>query len=85
MGLIQLIKNKLSYRFIRLQAKFNNQKMVDFVIDKYNLNDPIEQKKIITHHNLICEGNGGFGRKYKALVQDKINFMIRYNIIKVKL
>lgn len=85
MNLLKTIKKNLAIRFQYLIRKREQKNHTQSIIKKYNLNDPIEQKIIITHHNLICEGKGGFGRKYKALVQDKINFMIRYELIKVKL
>ena len=47
MNFISAIKRKLFIRFQYLIRKRNQKKQVESIIKKHNLNDPIEQQKII--------------------------------------
>lgn len=83
MNFLKSIKRKLSIRFEFLQRKRNQKKHLNSIIEKYNLNDPIERQKIIDQYLLIQQNKRAFGRKARHHIEDKISFMIHHNLIQV--
>lgn len=77
----QFFKKRMVYHLL----KRRRQTAIDKCIEKYNLNDPEEQRKIINEHNKIQDSKRCYGRKYRALVQEKVSFMIQHELIKIKL
>lgn len=76
MNFIQSIRQKLAFRFQYLKRK-------KAVIEKYNLNDPIERQRIINQFEMMQSSKRAFGRKKRQNIKDKINFMIHHGLIKV--
>ena len=68
-----------------LTEKRRNQRLINSYIETHNLNDLEEQKHIISQYNLMNESKRSFGRKYREELQEKVSFMIKHEIIKVKL
>ena len=83
MSILKSIKRKLSIRFQYLIRKRNQKKLVESIIKKHNLNDPIEQQKIIDHFVIMQKNKRAFGRKTQEKIRDKVRFMIHYKLIKV--
>jgi hypothetical protein len=83
MNTLQSIKRKLLIRFHYLIRKRNQKKLVESIIARHNLKDPIEQQKIIDQFLLIQNNKRAFGRKTKDAIRDKVRFMIYYKLIKV--
>jgi hypothetical protein len=83
MNTLQSIKRKLLIRFQYLVRKRNQKKLVESIIARHNLKDPIEQQKIIDQFLLIQNNKRAFGRKTKDAIRDKVRFMIYYKLIKV--
>lgn len=70
MSILKSIKRKLLIRF-------------QYLIKKHNLNDPIEQQKIIDQFVIMQKNKRAFGRKTQEIIRDKVRFMIHYKLIKV--
>jgi hypothetical protein len=83
MNTLQSIKRKLLIRFQYLIRKRNQKKLVESIIARHNLKDPIEQQNIIDQFLLIQNNKRAFGRKTKDVIRDKVRFMIYYKLIKV--
>jgi hypothetical protein len=71
-------------RLILLTEKRRKQRLINSYIETHNLNDVQEQRHIISQYNLMHESKRSFGRKYREELQEKVSFMIRHEIIKVK-
>jgi hypothetical protein len=71
-------------RLILLTEKRRKQRLINSYIETHNLNDVKEQRHIISQYNLMHESKRSFGRKYRDELQEKVSFMIRHEIIKVK-
>ena len=82
MNILKQLRQKLSNRFQFLKKKRLQKKQVEAIIQKYNLNDAAEQKKIIDDYLLIQKSNRAFGRKARLHIQEKMEFMIHYNLLK---
>jgi ribosomal protein L35AE/L33A len=83
MNFLNSIKRKLSIRFQYLIRKRNQKKQVESIIKKHNLNDPIEQQKVIDQFVIMQKNKRAFGRKTQEVIRDKVRFMIHYKLIKV--
>lgn len=83
MTFLKSIKRKLSVRFQFLIRKRNQKKLVESIIEKHNLKDPVEQQKIIDQFVMMQKNKRAFGRKTQEVIRDKIRFMIHYKLIKV--
>lgn len=83
MNFLNSIKRKLSIRFQYLIRKRNQKKLVESIIAKHNLKDPIEQQKIIDQFVFMQKNRRAFGRKTQETIRDKVRFMIHYKLIKV--
>lgn len=83
MTFLKSIKRKLSVRFQFLIRKRNQKKLVESIIEKHNLKDPIEQQKVIDQFVLMQKNKRAFGRKAQEVIRDKVRFMIHYKLIKV--
>ncbi|MES2796671.1 MAG: hypothetical protein V4683_11925 [Bacteroidota bacterium] len=83
MNFLNSIKRKLFIRFQYLIRKRNQKKLVESIIRKHNLNDPIEQQKVIDQFVIMQKNKRAFGRKTQDIIRDKVRFMIHYKLIKV--
>ena len=83
MNFIRAIKRKLFIRFQYLIRKRNQKKLVESIIEKHNLKDPIEQQKVIDQFVIMQKNKRAFGRKTQEVIMDKVRFMIHYKLIKV--
>lgn len=83
MTFLKSIKRKLSVRFQFLIRKRNQKKLVESIIEKHNLKDPVEQQKIIDQFVMMQKNKRALGRKTQEVIRDKIRFMIHYKLIKV--
>lgn len=83
--MLKKLKTLSLKRLIALTEKRRKQRLINSYIETHNLNDLEEQKHIISQYNLMNESKRSFGRKYREELQEKISFMIKHEIIKVKL
>ena len=81
---MNFIKHFFKKRILYHLQKKRMQTVIDKCIEKYNLNDPEEQRKIIIEHNKIQDNKRSYGRKHQEMVQEKISFMIQNELIKIK-
>jgi hypothetical protein len=82
--MLKKLKTLLFQRLILLTEKRRKQRIINSYIETHNLNDVEEQRHIISQYNLMHESKRSFGRKYREELQEKVSFMIRHEIIKVK-
>lgn len=82
MNILKHLRQKLSNRFQFLEKKRVQKKQIEAIIAKYKLNDANEQKKIIDNYLLSQKSKRAFGRKEKLHIEEKIDFMIHYNLLK---
>jgi len=80
---LKYIKRNIAIRFQQLIRKRAQKEQVKRIIEKHNLKDPIEQRKIIDQFVLMQQNKRAFGRKAQESIKDKINFMIYFKLIKV--
>jgi hypothetical protein len=83
MNFLNSIKRKLSIRFQYLTGKRNQKKLVESIIAKHKLKDPIEQQKVIDQFVIMQKNKRAFGSKTQEIIRDKVRFMIHYKLIKV--
>lgn len=83
-NLILSIKLKIVNRFLFLKKKRERKILIKKVIKKYKLDDVEEQKEIIEKYKLIQTNKRAFGRKTALHIQEKMEFMLHYNLIKLK-
>lgn len=83
MKFIQSLRKALGRRFQFLIRKRNHKNYIEKIVEKYKLNDPIEQQKIIEKYNLIQQNKRAFGRKARLHIEEKVSFMIHYKIIEI--
>ena len=83
--MLKKLKTLSLKRLMVLTEKRRNQRLINSYIETHNLNDLEEQKHIISQYNLMHESKRSFGRKYREELQEKVSFMIKHEIIKVKL
>lgn len=82
--MLKKLKTLLFQRLILLTEKRRKQRIINSYIETHNLNDVEEQRHIISQYNLMHESKRSFGRKYREELHEKVSFMIRHEIIKVK-
>jgi hypothetical protein len=82
--IITSIKLKIANRFLFLKRKKERKILIQKVIKKYKLDDIEEQKDIIEKYKLIQTRKRAFGRKAALHIQEKMEFMLHYNLIKLK-
>lgn len=80
---MNLIKKFFAGRLLYHLRKKLEKSIVKNYIKKHNLNNIDEQKKVISQYNLMQENKRAFGRKHKQLIEEKVCFMIKNEIIKV--
>ena len=83
--MLKKLKTLSLQRLMVLTEKRRKQRLINSYIETHNLNDLEEQKHIISQYNLMHESKRSFGRKYREELQEKVSFMIRHEIIKIKL
>lgn len=83
--MLKKLKTLSLKRLMVLTEKRRKQRLINSYIETHNLNDLEEQKHIISQYNLMNESKRSFGRKYREELQEKVSFMIKHEIIKVKL
>jgi hypothetical protein len=81
---MNFIKRLMEKRYELLQRKRNKKKYIEQYIKKHGLDCIHEQRRVIKDANKLVEGYRGFGRKYRRELKEKVNFMIEYQLIKVK-
>jgi hypothetical protein len=82
--MLKKLKTVSLKRLILLTEKRRKQRLINSYIETHNLNDLEEQRHIISQYNLMHESKRYFCRKYREELQEKVSFMIRHEIIKVK-
>ena len=82
--MLKKIKTISWQRLMFLTEKRRKQRLINSYIETHNLNDLEEQRHIVSQYNLMHESKRSFGRKYREELQEKVSFMIRHEIIKVK-
>ncbi len=80
---MNLLKKFFAGRLLYHLKKRREKNIVKSYIKKHNLNNVEEQKKVISQYNLMQENKRAFGRKHKQLIEEKVCFMIKNEIIKV--
>jgi hypothetical protein len=83
--MLKKLKTLSLQRLMVLTEKRRKQRLINSYIETHNLNDLEEQKHVISQYNLMHESKRSFGRKYREELQEKVSFMIKHEIIKVKL
>lgn len=83
MNILKHLRQKLSNRFQFLKKKRLQKKQVEAIIQKYNLNDPAERQKIIDQYILMQNNKRLFRRKARLHIEEKLDFMIHYKLIKI--
>lgn len=83
--MLKKLKTLSLQRLMVLTEKRRKQRLINSYIETHNLNDLEEQKHIISQYNLMHESKRSFGRKYREELQEKVSFMIKHEIIKVKI
>lgn len=83
--MLKRLKTLSLQRLMVLTEKRRKQRLINSYIETHNLNDLGEQRHIISQYNLMNESKRSFGRKYREELQEKVSFMIKHEIIKVKL
>lgn len=83
--MLKKLKTLSLQRLMVLLEKRRKQRLINSYIQTHNLNNLEEQKHIISQYNLMNESKRSFGRKYREELQEKVSFMIKQEIIKVKL
>jgi hypothetical protein len=83
MKFIQSLQKALGRRFQFLIRKQNHKKHIEKIIEKYKLNNPIEQQRLIEQYNLIQQNKRAFGRKARLHIEEKVSFMIHYKLIEI--
>jgi hypothetical protein len=83
MKFIQSLQKALGRRFQFLIRKQNHKKHIEKIIEKYKLNNPIEQQRLIEQYNLIQQNKRAFGRKARLHIEEKVSFMIYYKLIEI--
>lgn len=83
MKLLTLLRQRFSKRLLTLQAKKENEILMQRIVEKHNMNDKKEQKKLIDQFTLMQTNKRVFGRKEREKIRDKVKFMIHYGLIKV--
>jgi hypothetical protein len=83
MKFIQSLQKALGRRFQFLIRKRNHKKHIEKIIEKYKLNNPIEQQRLIEQYNLIQQNKRAFGRKARLHIEEKVSFMIHYKLIEI--
>lgn len=83
--MLKKLKTLSLQRLMVLAEKRRKQRLINSYIETHNLNDLEEQRHIISQYNLMNESKRSFGRKYREELQEKVSFMIKHEIIKIKL
>lgn len=83
--MLKKLKTLSLQRLMVLTEKRRKQRLINSYIETHNLNDLEEQKHVISQYNLMHESKRSFGRKYREELQEKVSFMIKHEIIKIKL
>ena len=83
-NIINSIRLKIANRISVLKRKRERKILIQKVIKKYKLDDVDEQKDIIEKYKLIQTNKRAFGRKAALHIQEKMEFMLHYNLIKLR-
>ena len=83
-NIINSIRLKIANRISVLKRKRERKILIQKVIKKYKLDDVDEQKDIIEKYKLIQTNKRAFGRKAALHIQEKMEFMLHHNLIKLK-
>lgn len=83
--MLKKLKTLSLQRLMVLTEKRRKQRLINSYIETHNLNDLEEQKHVISQYNLMHESKRSFGRKCREELQEKVSFMIKHEIIKIKL
>ena len=83
MKLLSILRKRFSKKLLILQAKKEAEIQIQRVIEKHNLNDKEEQKRLVDQFTLMQINKRAFGRKERENIRDKVRFMIYYGLIKV--